>query len=256
MTEGEKSDSDEEVKYYLSETGQVKGTKQTHSPVRKGSAVEEAPRGRFVRLAGRQKGLQIEKSQRLDISGLEKHYAPLFQWAGEAEINIPSESISEDESEPPSAQVLSSTPIRRQRTRKSPVADSHTLNSLFEPPPSCFKLREFIKIKPSPVKQRPHLSPKPSTAVLLPTTSSVKRFPTARTERLDRGTVASRQKEVTPQTCRLPKLRSLANSRRQQVTRVIRRLGKSTLARSISANSQTDRGLAKVHHQLQAYLLT
>jgi len=252
--EGEKSDSEEEVKYYLSETGEVKGIKQTCSPVRKGSAVEDVARGRLVRLAGRQKGLQIKKPLGLDIRTLEKRYAPLFPWARSAEIELPSESISEDESEPPSAQIQSSTPIRRQRTRKSPVADPNTLKSLFEPPPSCFKLREFIKVKPSPLKQRPHLSPKPSTALPLPTASSVKRFPTARSERLDRGTVASRRKEVTPQTCRLPSLRSLADSRRQQVKWVIRRLGTSVLARSISANSHTDRGLAKVHHQLQAYL--
>lgn len=254
--EEEQSESGEEVRYYLSETGQVKGLKQARTPVRKGSAVEDVVRGRLVRLAGRQKGLQIEKAQGLDISTLEKNYAPLFQWAAKAESSPSSPSsefVSGDESEPPSAQILSSTPVRRQRTRKLPATDS---SSLFEPPPSCFKLREFIQKKPTPPKQPPHLSPKPSKALLLPTTSSVKRFPTPRPERLDRGTVASRQKEVTPQACRLPSLRSLATQRRLQVTRVIRRLGKTTLARSISANSHTSRGLAKVHRQLQAYFLS
>lgn len=254
--EGEQSESEEEVSYYLSETGQVKGLKQARTPVRKGSAVEDIVRGRLVKLAGRQKGLRIEKAQGLDISTLEKHYAPLFQWAVKAEPSLSSsysEFVSEEESEPPSAQILSTTPVRRQRTRQPPPTDS---SSLFEQPPSCLKLREFIQKKPTPPKQHPRISPKPSTALLLPTTSSIKRFPTPRPERLDRGTVSSRQKEVTPQACRLPSLRSLATQRRLQVTRVIRRLGKSTLARSISANSHTSKGLAKVHRQLQAYFLS
>lgn len=243
--EGEGSDSEREVMYFLTETGQVRSIEAGRTG--------EVP-GKLVRLAGRQKGLTTVRKGGVDISSLEKRYAPLFAWAGTAESPCPSESLSEEEVESPVIQVAASTPIRRQRTRK--MSQMKPPSTLFEPPPSCLKLREFLHSKPTPPKPRPRCSITPTkTLPVLPLPSKIKRSEVLRSERLERGTVSSRRKEVTPTACPQPHDPLSFTSRKQQVTRVIRRLGTSTLARSISVNSKSRKGLLKVHQQIHAYLL-